>query len=201
MLASPRTSHRRAPKPATSLRTSAWLRPEVAAEGPRGSSGFGFFSPRAHSIAGPGFPKLAGLANGKAAGNARCVITEHEVMQLLLEACPSFHEPWQTYRASPSYAAGQLYVDLGAFARHLVALKQSDTVEEFPAVFSVVERLNLDGDRHVTDAVTMGLLEGIQNVASHTSLPPESFVRYLHPESAKSWTALNSFWAGKYPHA
>ena len=137
-------------------------------------------------------------------GHASCsdshVIVKYEVMPLLLKACPSFLEPWKGYLADPSYEAGLLYVDLGKFAHHLVELMRTRATAELPAVFDVIERIHTDGDSYVKEAATIGLLEGIQNVAGNTGINPEIFARHLEPESAKWWTELNRFWDGKAPY-
>ena len=128
------------------------------------------------------------------------MIVKDEVMPLLLKSCPSFREPWDGYVASPSYEAGLLYVDLGEFAHHLVELMRRGSAAEFAAVFDVVERLHLDGDSYVKEAATIGLLEGIQNVAGNTGVDPVAFAPHLKPESAKCWKELNGFWGGKTPN-
>jgi hypothetical protein len=122
------------------------------------------------------------------------VIAKDEVMPLLVAACPSFREPWKRYLACPSYQEGLLYVDLSEFAHHLVELMETGSTQEFPAVFEVVERLHIDGDSFVKQAATVGLLEGIQNIASHTDIDPESFVSHLKHESANRWKELNDLW-------
>ena len=66
-------------------------------------------------------------------------------------------------------------------------------------MFDVVERLHVDGDSYVKEAATIGLLEGIQNVAGHHGVDPEVIVSHLRTESAKWWAELNRFWDGKAP--
>ena len=122
------------------------------------------------------------------------MITKEQVMPLLLDACPSFTEKWQKHLA---YWDGKnlLYNDLSEFNAHLFELHKNKQVEEFPEVFDVVEKLHLEGDDHVKEAATIGLLEGIQNAASHA----EDFVQYLGTESEKRWFQLNDFWQGRIP--
>jgi len=128
------------------------------------------------------------------------VIAKGEVMQLLLAACPSFREAWTAYVTSPDYEEGLLYIDLGEYADHLVELASSGRTADFPAVFDVVERLHLEGDAYVREAATIGLCEGIQNVASNTGVDAALFVPYLKPETARWWAELNAFWDGKSPY-
>ncbi len=127
------------------------------------------------------------------------MITKEQVMPLLLEACPSFTEKWEEHRAFYD-DEDLLYVDLGEFAHHLVELHKTNQTREFPAVFEVIERLHLEGDDFVKEAATIGMLEGIQNVAGNSGLNPEEFSQYLKAESAKWWRQLNDFWDGKIPN-
>jgi hypothetical protein len=147
-------------------------------------------------------PRLSVVVLARVLGYLRQVatITKHEVMPILLEACPSFREPWQAYLTSAIYEAGLLYVDLGEFACHLVELLREGALQEFPAVFNAVESLHVDGDAFVKEAATIGLLEGIQNVAGNTGVDPAAFVPFLRPETAYWWEELNGFWDGVSPY-
>ena len=120
-------------------------------------------------------------------------------MPLLPESCPSFSDKWEEHRAF--YKDEELlYVDLGEFVHHLVELQRTHRIEEFAAVFDVIERLHLEGDPYVKEAATIGTLEGIQNVAGNTGVDPDEFVQYLQPESAKWWRQLNDFWNARIPY-
>jgi hypothetical protein len=127
------------------------------------------------------------------------MITKEQVMPLLLNACPSFSKRWEEHR---DFYEGKelLYVELGEFAHHLVELHKANRIEEFPVVFKVIERMHLEGDHYVKEAATIGMLEGIQNVAGNSGLEPEEFVQYLKPESFKWWRQLNDFWEAKIPY-
>ena len=120
-------------------------------------------------------------------------------MPFLLEACPSFAEKWEEHRTF-YVDEDLLYVDLGEFAHHLVELHKTNQTGEFPAVFDVIEGLHLEGDDYVKEAATIGMLEGIQNVAGNLGVDPEVFAPYLKSESAKHWRQLNDFWDGKIPN-
>ena len=121
-------------------------------------------------------------------------------MPLLLTACPSFAPRWVEHRAEWGEDEPLLYIDLGVFADHLVALLQRGETGEFPAVFDAVERLHADGNAYVREAATIGLLEGIQNVALNKGLDPDAFEPFLQMHSAHWWRRLNDFWSGKTPH-
>jgi hypothetical protein len=123
------------------------------------------------------------------------MITKEQVIPLLLNASPSFTERWKAHRAF--YEEELLYPGLGEFAHHLVELHKANRIDEFPAVFNVIERMHLEGGHNVREAATIGMLEGIQNVAGNSGIEPEEFVQYLEPESLKWWRQLNDFWKPK----
>jgi len=124
------------------------------------------------------------------------MITREQMIQLLLEACPSFQKEWDAHREE--YGEEVLYyVALGDFARHLLDLHQKREVETFPAVARVIEQLHIEGDSYVGESATIGLLEGIQNVWGNNHVDPELFFPFLLPVSGKWWRSLNDFWNGK----
>jgi hypothetical protein len=125
------------------------------------------------------------------------VVIKEQVMPLLLEACPSFRRRWEGHLRGTTYQEGLLYVHLGMLADHLVDLLRIGDTSELRAVFDVVERLHVEGEPYVREAATMGLLEGLQNVAGNRGVDPAGFVPSLKPESAKWWAELNEFWEGK----
>lgn len=117
------------------------------------------------------------------------MISEDQVIRLLMEACPSYRLPAEDQ--------GALYVILGDFARHLLQLYREHQTEVFPAVARVIERLHVEGDDYVREAATIGLLESIQNVWGNEGVDPGLFVQHLPPVSARWWRSLNDFWSGK----
>lgn len=131
------------------------------------------------------------------------MIEKSQVMQMLVEACPSYGDRFAQFLAN-SYDEGDeplLYCELSDFAHHLCDLLTQKKNSEFADVFAVVESLHIDGDAFVKEAATIGLLEGIQNVSSHRDdLLAEQFESFLKPQSAELWNELNSFWMGKRRH-
>jgi hypothetical protein len=121
------------------------------------------------------------------------------MMAPLLDACPSFQPAWQ--RFMDDWGAERdlpLYIALGDLAVHLLELLVLGKTSNFNAVFEVVERWHVDGDFYVREAATIGLLEGIQNVASHrTPDRSEEFVHWLRPVTRKWWFKLIAYWNGE----
>jgi hypothetical protein len=122
------------------------------------------------------------------------LITRDQMMPMLLTACPSFAQPWQAYVEGPGYEDDLLYLHLNEFASHVVGLLKEGQTTELDAVFAVVETLHKDGDRSVCEAATIGILEGVQNIAESSGFDAESFVPYLGKESASWWRRLKDFW-------
>jgi hypothetical protein len=130
-------------------------------------------------------------------------ISRDQALAILTEACPSFRpisEKETADRAKSDWYDGDdllLYPVLSEFARHVVDLYKANQVSEFNDVFSAIERLHTDGDDHVKEAATIGLLEGIQNISGNSRLDAQVFETYLRPESKMWWNKLNDFWSGK----
>ena len=128
------------------------------------------------------------------------MITKDEVMPLLLSACPSFRERWNDLTSEVGFEASP-YIDIAEFVRHLLYLHRANKMDEFTDVFNVVERMHTEGDSYVRELATIGFLEGIQNILGNSDMDrdnhavdPNVFVKYLRPESLKSWNDLNDFW-------
>lgn len=116
----------------------------------------------------------------------------------MLAACPSFTPAWAEFCAEWEKEPGDspLYIALAGLARHLVERLRSGATEELPAVFQVVERWHSEGDGYVREAVTIGLLEDIQNIAKNAEINPAVFEQWLLPNSKKWWDKLSRFWDG-----
>jgi len=127
------------------------------------------------------------------------VITKHQMFEPMLSACPSFEPTWREFAQDAERSPNEdplYYVLLGDLARHLLALQAAGSTDELPAVFEVVERWHTEGDYYVKEAATIGLLEGIQNNASHRDFDTGVFETWLKPETKKWWLKLNRYWDG-----
>ncbi|WP_227872272.1 DUF7674 family protein [Paenibacillus albus] len=126
-------------------------------------------------------------------------ISKSEVMELLLQACPSYRNKWNEY-VQENYKSGDeqlLYIDLADFATYFVDLYKQNKLSEFPAVFDVIELLHRSGDDFVREAASIGLLEDLQNRLLSNEINTNVFDQYLKKESLKWWNYLNDIWNGK----
>lgn len=115
----------------------------------------------------------------------------------LLQACPSFQEPWREYVADwPDPSERGVYIDLGEFVQHLVGLLDRGDTAEFPAVFSTVEHHLRTSDADVRYALKVGFLEGLGNLASNTHGWPFAahFREWFGPSTQIAWDELHQEW-------
>lgn len=127
------------------------------------------------------------------------MITQKEVIPLLIVACETYSLRWNEY-FKDSYSDGEeqlLYLDLADFARHVIELFKENNTNSFDPIFKVVEDMHITGEQYVKEAITIGFLEALQNNAEHSGINPHEFEPYLGLETKKWWNQLNDFWSGK----
>jgi hypothetical protein len=123
------------------------------------------------------------------------MITKNQMMQLLIEASPSFAKKWK--EMDDDFFEDLVYLQLAEFGRHVVELQLSNSTEEFPPIFTVIERFQEEGDEYVKETAVMGILEAIQNQALDKNVELKTFEPYLLPISKENWSKLIQFWKGK----
>ncbi len=123
------------------------------------------------------------------------------MIQSLRTSAPDFDAPWRELASDWHPEDVPSYVAAGVFARHLVAQLEADRIDEFPAVFSAIEGLLIDGDPGIRYLVTWGLLEGLGNVAANQHGWPfaRRFREWLGPVSTTAWDEVHRTW-GTSPH-
>lgn len=123
------------------------------------------------------------------------MIKRGDMFEPILEVCPGFLPTWQAFcNEWAGESERPEYLALADLARHLIAMLEQGKVSELKAVFEVVERWHLQGDSHVKEAATIGLLEGLQNESLHNTTSPDDFLRFLLPESRFWWGKVVGFW-------
>ena len=118
------------------------------------------------------------------------------MMDVLLEACPSFRPTWESFLDEWEDSADDLphYLALADVARHLIGMLEQSEIATFPAIFQAVERLVTEGEHYVAEAAVVGLLEDLQNRNLHTATEPMQFRPFLGPDSVVAWDELYKFW-------
>jgi hypothetical protein len=113
------------------------------------------------------------------------------MMDLILDACPSFRPTYEEFLAEWEGDEPAVYLALGDVARHLEGMMERGETKQFPEIFAVVERWHVEGEHFVREAATVGLLEGIQDPIAPDQSP---FLPYLGAESRYWWDKLIRFW-------
>ena len=89
------------------------------------------------------------------------------------------------------------YLGAAVFSRHIVDRYESGDTSTYSEGFDVIEQLIVEGSEDVRGLATVGILEGIQNIASWTPFGPEVFRKWLGARSKEAWDELNIVWKGK----
>jgi hypothetical protein len=123
------------------------------------------------------------------------MIVRSEMMPALLEACPSFAPQyskfcaeWQNNPSKPDYLA------LAELARHIAERFDRNEMQEIPTLFTAVERLLLEGEPYVSEALTVGLLENLQNSNIYPTENWNALTLFFSPETAYWWGKVYDFW-------
>jgi hypothetical protein len=129
-----------------------------------------------------------------ARADGKCLLASEEALGLLFAACSSYltaEGEWieQLRRLEEPFSIHMAYL-----ASHLVKLAREGRTEEFPAVCAAVERLLAEGDEEVTVMTKVGLLEDLQNGASHDQLDMDCFSRHLGPLGRGAWDDIRELW-------
>lgn len=126
------------------------------------------------------------------------MIARSEMMPALLDACPSFAPAYGEFCAEWKEDAAELnYLALAELARYIAQMFDRNKTETFPAFFALVERLILEGDPYVHNAIIVGLLEDLQNPSLHPrdgTKKPDDLIPYFGPEAKYWWQKLYGFW-------
>jgi hypothetical protein len=118
------------------------------------------------------------------------------VIGSLRTSAPSFDVPWRQLASDWHPEDVPNYVAAGAFATHLVAQLEANSVDEFPAIFGAIEGLLIDDDPGVRYLVTWGLLEDLGNVAANRRGWPfaRRFRQWFGPVSTAAWDEIHRTW-------
>jgi hypothetical protein len=120
-----------------------------------------------------------------------------DMVELLLKACPTAAKAWNEHLEWWGNAERGNFNDMSVFSRHVVECDSQLLTDEFPAFFALVERFITEGSEEVRGLAVVGLLEGIQNVASHAPQGSTRIEPLLLPNSRQAWNELIGLWEGK----
>ena len=127
-------------------------------------------------------------------------ITEQVVIERLVDAAITIGPARQEYLRNLGGESPGPYGDAGVVAHHAVFLASNGSEDELRSIFQAVETmLTEERTPGATNLLIVGLLEDIQNIASHpdAAVPSSSFVVYLWPYTADAWWRLHESWGSE----
>lgn len=124
-------------------------------------------------------------------------ITADQMVPELLRACPSAKSRWDEHLAWWGDDERGRYNDVNVFAQYVVDSYVGRNVDERAAFFTLLERFLTEGDAEVVELASVGLIEDIQNLASHRTCGLQAFKEWLGPVSRVAWTEVEEMWRGK----
>ena len=124
-------------------------------------------------------------------------VQEKDVVPRLLAVLPGIANQWDEHTEWWGAEEPGAYNNTGEIARYLVQCLGNDNVQEFPAVFAAVEDVLGTGTPQAKNLIVVGLLESLQNIASHTPEGYSDFEPWLGPQAAQAWKDLERMWEGK----
>jgi hypothetical protein len=124
-------------------------------------------------------------------------LESHDLIELLLKACPTAAKAWSDHLEWWGDEKRGYFNDMSVFAQHVVECDSQSRTAELPAFFGLIEKLITEGSEEVRGLAVVGLLETIQNQASHTPQGSTRLEQYLLPHSRQAWNELISLWDGK----
>ena len=119
------------------------------------------------------------------------------MIPLLLEACPSARASWTAHLEYWGSESRGEFNDLSVFADHVVEHFGAGTTQEFPAFFNALDAFLSSADPQTVGLAKYGLVETIQNLASHQSHGYQVFEQWCLPQTLMAWSAVQAEWAGK----
>ncbi|MEO1349234.1 MAG: hypothetical protein AAFW84_10610 [Cyanobacteria bacterium J06635_15] len=120
-------------------------------------------------------------------------ITQGNFITILLEHLPQINDSWVAFQQewADNKEGIPHYLFISDIARYVVEHKDSIDLRHF---FMSVERIEIYGDHYCREAITVGLLEDIQNNLLRLNIPLSHFDEFLGKETKKFWGKVIDFW-------
>ncbi len=129
-------------------------------------------------------------------------MTADDIVPAFLAACPGLSAPWAEYLTSwEGHTDRGVYNDTAVIADFLVERYAAGDHAEFPAAFAALEKCLAEGDEQAREVTTIGIVEGIQTIASHFPFGPEAFEPWLRPRSRVAWVIGAASWSCEWAFA
>lgn len=122
------------------------------------------------------------------------MITQDQVIPLLLAACPGFEPAWREHLQWWGGVERGIFNDTSVFAEYIIDCQIAGNTGDFEAAFAALERILNEGDENARAAASIGALESIQVQSTHYPFGPSAFLRWLGPKSKETWDSIEALW-------
>jgi hypothetical protein len=120
-----------------------------------------------------------------------------EIIHRFIEMCPELQKRWDDHLEYWGKEDRGDYIDISVVAHFIVDSLKEGLTENYDKIFSLIEEKLNEGNSKEQEILSVGLLEDIQNIASHTAQGYKPFERWLGPTSLKVWVGIEKAWEGK----
>jgi hypothetical protein len=137
--------------------------------------------------------------------NVGLISRNQEAFETIIATVPDFQPQHQKFLAEWQGEDTPWYLAMGELAHYIVECYERKDTSRYEELFSKVERVLENGDSEVQNLIWVGLLEDIQNIASHRSFGPDVFRVWLGQQSLIAWDQINrnmqkmAEWASQNP--
>jgi hypothetical protein len=116
-----------------------------------------------------------------------------EQIEQLVAAAPNFRNRWDGFlREWEGERVPPWFVGMSELAHYVVESYAQGVTVEFPNLFRTVEALLQNADPELENLIAVGLLEHMQNIASHRDFGATPFRRWLGPKSLVLWEEVDA---------
>ena len=114
-----------------------------------------------------------------------------EAFETIIATAPDFRPTYERFLADWQDEDTPWYLAMGELAHYVVEAYGQGDAAQCQKLFSAVEHVLQNGDSEVQNLIWVGLLEDIQNIASHRSFGPDVFRALLGQQSLIAWDEVN----------
>jgi len=125
------------------------------------------------------------------------MIDKSEMMALLSRTCPSFRP--QTRRASRYWRdedEATVEATLQELGQYIVRSLDAHDTDTLGAIFSVIERLHLEGNAFVRENAAAHLVDALLSSEVREAQTIQAILTHLGPESLGAWKAREAVFEG-----